>query len=250
MCEADNRKQTILTAVVSLFLCSGLLSAVQAETADKMDKTEVSISQFAEFAAVTGFVSAAEKQGGMVYETGWVIKPDWNWRQPYGQAGGPDEPAVHLTFTEAEAYCRWRGKRLPTRGEWIDAAYTEHKKSPSDGFLSGQTYRYPTGNTPAGANCLSACGAETALQDKKQPVSHLLMRGTGHIPVGAGKRGVNGLYNMGANVWEWARINKGSGAQATMGGSWWYGARQMEAGYGATKPADMAAVYIGFRCIG
>ena len=76
------------------------------------------------------------------------------------------------------------------------------------------------------------------------------MRGTGHIPVGAGKRGVNGLYNMGANVWEWARINKGSGAQATMGGSWWYGARQMEAGYGATKPADMAAVYIGFRCIG
>jgi len=34
-----------------------------------------------------------------------------------------------------------------------------------------------------------------------------------------------------------------------MGGSWWYGATQMKADYGATKPRDMAAIYIGFRCI-
>ena len=34
-----------------------------------------------------------------------------------------------------------------------------------------------------------------------------------------------------------------------MGGSWWYGARQMEVDYGATKPRDMAVVYLGFRCI-
>ena len=37
--------------------------------------------------------------------------------------------------------------------------------------------------------------------------------------------------------------------QATMGGSWWYDADQMRSDYGATKPRDMAVVYIGFRCI-
>ena len=53
---------------------------------------------------------------------------------------------------------------------------------------------------------------------------------------------------MGANVWEWVdipdKLNKG-----TRGGSWWYGARQMKADYNATKPRDMAVVYIGFRCV-
>ena len=65
---------------------------------------------------------------------------------------------------------------------------------------------------------------------------------------GRTRNGVNGLFDMGANVWEWASLGDGQ-QQATLGGSWWYGARQMQADYGATKPRDMAAVYIGFRCI-
>ena len=35
-------------------------------------------------------------------------------------------------------------------------------------------------------------------------------------------QGVNGLYDMGANVWEWAFIGQGP-QQGTMGGSWCYG---------------------------
>ena len=66
--------------------------------------------------------------------------------------------------------------------------------------------------------------------------------------VGTTSAGVNGFYDMGANVWEWVdipdKLNKG-----TRGGSWWYGARQMKADYNATKPRDMAVVYIGFRCV-
>ena len=47
-----------------------------------MDKTEVTIGQFSEFIASTGLVTYAEQHGGMVYEAGWVVKPDWNWRSP------------------------------------------------------------------------------------------------------------------------------------------------------------------------
>ena len=45
---------------------------------------------------------------------------------PYDQAAHPDEPAVHVTFDEAEQYCQSVGKRLPTESEWITAAITRH----------------------------------------------------------------------------------------------------------------------------
>ena len=233
----------------STFFLALILPLTSPVVAIELDPTEVTIGEFGAFVAATGTITTAEKSGGMVYEAGWVHKAGWHWHQPYGQAAHPDEPAVHITFDEAAAYCAWRGQRLPTRDEWINAAYTEQRPSPPAPFVTGTTYRYPTGNAPDGANCLSDCGTEATPPVNKPDYSSLLWRGSGHARVGSTKQGVNGLYEMGANVWEWAELGA-SNQQATMGGSWWYGAAQMMADYGATKPRDMAVVYIGFRCAG
>ena len=243
---------SLIMLLLVLLLPGKTVLAASADAGKRMDRTEVSIGDFAAFVAATGFVTRAETEGGMVFEAGWQTKPGWNWRTPYGIPSPAEEPAVHITYDEASTYCRWRGKRLPTRDEWIEAGYTESRENPPSPFRKGVTYPYPTGETPSGANCLN--DSATAAASCKTPAgktdyAELLYRGAGHARTGLTKEGVNGLYEMAANVWEWASLDETAASPATMGGSWWYGARQMQADYGATKPRDMAAVYIGFRCI-
>jgi sulfatase modifying factor 1 len=231
-------------------LSIGLISAsVQASSKMQLingfmiDRTEVSIADFQRFATDTGFVSQAEHAGGgEVYGWGWEQKAGWIWKTPFGVQSSDQLPAVHLTYDEADSYCRWRGARLPTEDEWREAAYTERRSDPGPEFVTGKQYSYPTGDTSEGANCLSECGY-------RPPVSYssLLNRGIGPAPVGSTKQGVNGLYDMGANVWEW--VNSGEGDQkVTAGGSWWYEAFRMHRNDRATKPRGTAVVYIGFRC--
>ncbi|MGE0735885.1 MAG: formylglycine-generating enzyme family protein [Alphaproteobacteria bacterium] len=207
-----------------------------------IDRTEVTVGAFRKFADAPGLVTKAERDGGgMIYEAGWVRKAGWTWRRPFGQAAHDDEPAVHVTFVEAQTYCRWAGKRLPTDAEWVEAAYTERRPSPPP-YRTGRTYDYPIGDTPTGANCLADCGPTP-----NADYAGLLARGVGHVRAGLTRPGVNGLLDMGANVWEWVDGSVGA-ERITRGGSWWYGAGQMHRAHGQTKPPDTAVVFIGFRC--
>ncbi len=211
-----------------------------------IDKTEVSIEQFARFALATGFVSSAEKAGGgSTYEGGWVQRKGWTWRTPFGLPASGKEPAVHIAYPEAKAFCQWAGKRLPIDAEWVEAAYTERRANPPAGFTTGQTYAYPTGDSPAGANCLGDCGSINTPAAYAAPA--ITSRGKGHSLTGNGRLGVNGLWDMGGNAWEWADGGTDA-ARPTRGGSWWYGAAQMHRDHLQTKPFDTAVVYIGFRC--
>ena len=209
----------------------------------EIDRTEVSIGQFQQFVDVTKTVTAAERAGGgSTYEAGWEQRRGWNWRAPFGKPGAANEPAVHVNYAEAEAFCQWAGKRLPTDAEWGQAAYTERRSNPPAGLETGRTYAYPTGDSPQGANCLGDCGSVPTVANA------VTSRGRGHALVGTTKAGINGLYDMGANAWEW--VNSGPGNdKRTRGGSWWYGASAMQDNHNQSKPVATAVVYIGFRCV-
>ena len=197
-----------------------------------IDRTEVTLGQFSRFVQATGIRTRAEQEGGgFEYVAGWQRRPGWNWRRPDGTPPqSPNLPAVHLSHDEAQAYCRWAGGRLPTAQEWQAAAYTEMREHPPAPWQKGRRYRYPTGDSPQGAN--------TSAPDPWPRAA----------PAGQTQEGVNGLFDMGANVWEWVEDAQGE-LRRTMGGSWWYGAEQMTADVEAWKPAQFQAVYIGFRCV-
>jgi formylglycine-generating enzyme len=159
-----NHKEHFSSLAVAMLVCT----SANAQPATDMqpigrfaiDRTEVTIGQFQRFVEATGTVTAAEKTGGgNTFEAGWEKRKGWTWRAPFGTPGAANEPAVHVTYDEAAAFCKWAGKRLPTDAEWGEAAYTERRVQPTDGFVTGRTYRYPVGDSPQGANCLGDCGA-------------------------------------------------------------------------------------------
>ena len=57
------------------------------------------------------------------------------------------QPAMHMTWYEADAWCRWAGRRLPFEVEWEVAAHTAVKR----GFLWGNVWEW-TGTTFRGFN--------------------------------------------------------------------------------------------------
>lgn len=108
----------------------------------------------------------------------WVrVDGDWRLRRYDRVEPLPlDHPVIHISHEEAEAYCRWANRRLPTEAEWELAASGFEKR------------RFPWGDsapTPDHAN--------------------LDARARGTVPVSAHAAGDSpfGCRQMLGNVWEW-----------------------------------------------
>ena len=69
-----------------------------------IDKYEITVSRYAKFLKTTG-----------------GVKPPDHWQEASLESAG-ELPVVGVDWHDADAYCRWAGKRLPTEAEWEKAA--------------------------------------------------------------------------------------------------------------------------------
>ena len=178
--------------------------------------TTVTVAQFAAFVEATNHRTAAEQFGwsyvfhrhlsakarasvrGYSGEASWWIGVEGaDWQHPEGPGSNvrqrADHPVVHVSWDDAQAFCKWSQTRLPAEEEWELAAR---------GGLERKVFPW---------------GDELVSKNKKGQPEHRMNVWQGKFPnLDTGADGFQntaparsfapngyGLYNMTGNVWQW-----------------------------------------------
>jgi formylglycine-generating enzyme required for sulfatase activity len=180
-----------------------------------LDKYEVTNTEYTRFVEATGAARPWQWPGGK------VAKAEERW------------PVTNVNWADADGYCRWAGKRLPSEAEWERAARGGQDRK-----------RFPWGDE--GGRGRAHTGSAT-----------------GPTAVGTFPANPYGLHDMAGNVWEWtvdwyerdyyaiSPLRNPAGPakgdyKVIRGGGWTEGA-QMNSFRNYAAP-DMRTMIIGFRC--
>ncbi len=185
-----------------------------------MDKTPVTNAEFAKFVKATGYKTVAEiaptaaefpdapkemlVAGSACFTppaqrisldnplAWWEYRKGASWRAPEGPGssikGREDHPVVHIAFTDAEAYAKWAGKRLPTEAEYEFAAR---------GKLDRNKYAWGNEFKPGGKWMSNIFQGEFPHRDLAEDGYRRTSAVTAFPANGYG------LYDVGGNVWQW-----------------------------------------------
>jgi iron(II)-dependent oxidoreductase len=167
-----------------------------------ISRTAVTQAEFAEFVNDGGY-----RRQELWGDEGWRWRESVNAEHPvYWRSAGKNQwerrvfdqwlplepmlPVIHVNWHEAEAYCRWANRRLPTEAEWEMAASCE----PDGRGMAARKRIYPWGDEPP-------------TPDR----ANLDWRTSGCLPVNALPAGDSafGVRQMIGNVWEWTATDFG-----------------------------------------
>jgi formylglycine-generating enzyme required for sulfatase activity len=185
-----------------------------------MDTHTVTNEQFAKFVDATGYLTVAERTpraedfpgappeklvaGSVIFSPTkgpvpldnhlqwWTYVKDANWRHPDGPnsdiKGREKHPVLQVAYEDAQAYCKWARKRLPTEAEFEFAARGGLDKN-----------KYPWGNE------LRPDGKWMAnIWQGRFPYENTCEDGfRATAPVGSFPPNSYGLHDMAGNVWQW-----------------------------------------------
>ncbi|MCL7977322.1 MAG: formylglycine-generating enzyme family protein [marine benthic group bacterium] len=201
-----------------------------------IDRHEVTNREYASFMADDGYRTAnlwpdsmtiegvrlarAEAISRLTDSTG-ALGPR-TWSGSVYPSGSADHPATGVSWYEANAYCSWKGKRLPTKAQWWRAALGDGD-DPYPWGTDSQTLRMRANFEATGT------------------------REVEYSPAGVSEFGV---FEMAGNAREWLRPEQEETMQApSVGGSWQDPEYTFSTEWREALPLGFANETTGFRCI-
>ena len=223
----------------------------------RMARAPVTCAEFAAFVEDGGYEKdglwsedglAWRRQAGAAHPVYWKRDASGAWRVRLFDVWNdlaPEQPVVHVNWHEANAFCAWAGRRLPTEAEWEFAATM---RPSSDGGLSKA--EFPWGAAPPTADRANMDGFGMGCAD------------VADYPAGDNAWGCRQLVG---NVWEWTadtfRPFPGFApddykeyseplfdtTRVLRGGSWVTRSRYIDAKYRNYFPPHRQDIFAGFR---
>jgi serine/threonine-protein kinase len=142
--------------------------------------------------------------------------------------GEMDHPINCVTYAQAEAFCKWDGKRLPRESEWELAA------------------RGPKGNKYVWGDAEPSC--DKAWYDRNGSCLNAAMEvATTSVGVIADDRNGQLAYDLAGNVSEW--VVSGGSERVTKGGNFNAEPQELAAALRSLRASGFAHVTVGFRCV-
>lgn len=217
-----------------------------------LDISPVTVAQFDSFVKATGYKTEAERFGNAgVFDTSlhkWILVDGATFWYPLGPAhekAAPNMPATQISWHDAQAYCQWAGKRLPTKEEWTYAAMNAN---------ANYNHLYPWGDS------LVENGKYMAnVWEGEFPYFNTKEDGYAYAsPVGIFGKTPLGLTDMGGNIWEWlqdwkdnADTTSAEAEKLQMGGSFLCDAdvcHGYKIGNTSSSTPETSLCHVGFRC--
>jgi serine/threonine-protein kinase len=215
-CQEHDRR-----CVPEWFVSETLRSGVIAPYA--LDLYEVSTQDFEKFVASEGYVTTAEERGFSYHRYVRVPGLDWRTPAPDSAPAHADHPVVHVSWSDAVAFCAAAELELPTEEAWEFAARGEERRN------------YPWGNDWDDSR---ATWGHSDFFDGIEAIS-------GH-PSGANPLGHE---HLSGNVAEWTSTSA-EGDRVIKGGSWQNeNPAMLRAAARNMESPDYSSSDIGFRCM-